>query len=343
MGIRRHKKHPDTWIIEWYPEGRRKDPKTGKPNTKRETYAFKGSEHDARALYAEFLKKAGKAPRIAPTLNDIINEYLIYYTNKNSSGTVSDWTNAWCKLQPIFGQLRPAQITPAMIETYKTARTLQVKPVTVNKELIYFKGIINWMTDHNYCDPLTFKIKGFPRNKTRPPEVIVPVENQVFAILAQAIQPQRDIFTIIYLCGLRRAEALNLTVNRVNIAGGYILVMGKGNKERIVPLSSEAKGILERHIDGKKPTEYVWINPHTGKPFVEIGFALKRAALRAGVDMRVYPHLFRHSTFTHLAQLGANAFQIQALAGHSDIATSQKYVHMGLKGLTELVGKLQKE
>jgi site-specific recombinase XerD len=333
----------DLYRLEWYPEGRKLDPATGKPNTKRETSIFKGSEADARIELAHVNRKARKAPLTSPAFREIVGEYLVYYKNKNCVNTVKDWNLVWrVHLEPVIGNVRPNRLTPAIIEQYKANRLLKAKPITIERELYYLSGLINWMVKNNYADPLHFKIENFPSSKTRPPPTYVPTQDQIDAILAQMRQPQQDICRIIYLCGLRKSEAMNLTVERTQLESGYIMVLGKGNKDRIVPLSDEAKVILKRHIKGKQQSDYIWINPNTKRPFTSFKQGLKQAAKRAKIDMRMYPHLLRHSTLTHLAQHGANAFQIQTLAGHSDIETSQKYIHLALAGLTDLIKKIDR-
>lgn len=342
MGIKRI--GDNVWRLEWYPEGRKKDSKTGKPNSKRETTVFAGSEAEARMELAALNRSSRKPSLISPNFRQVLGDFLIWYSNKNASGSVDVFMSAWKNhLDPFFGGERPNRLTPNLIEQYKSARLKAVKPRTVERELHNLSVFIKWMVRNNYADPLRFKIETFPKSKTRSPAVMVPTEQQLDAIFNEIIMPQQDIYRIIYLCGLRKSEALLLTVKRINLDGGFMIVLGKGNKERYVPINDQAKQILTRTIKDKKPDALVWESYRKpGKPYRNIEASLKRAARRAGIDLRMYPHLMRHSAYTHLAQHGANAFQIQTMAGHEDMETSQKYIHMALATLTDLVKKIDR-
>jgi integrase/recombinase XerD len=146
----------------------------------------------------------------------------------------------------------------------------------------------------------------------------------------------RAMLELLYATGMRVSELTRLPTNQVNLEGGYVLLYGKGSKERIVPLGSEAmkwialylkraRGILSKG----KESPSLFIN-RSGKPMSRQRFwkNLKHYAQKAGLDKRITPHLLRHSFATHLLERGADLRSVQMMLGHVDISTTQIYTHV---------------
>ncbi|KAA6321490.1 Tyrosine recombinase XerD [termite gut metagenome] len=149
-------------------------------------------------------------------------------------------------------------------------------------------------------------------------------------------QRNRAILETLYSCGLRVSELVNLTLSNLYFDEGYIRVDGKGNKQRLVPISPKAiKEItlyyLDRNqIEIKKGYEdYVFLN-HRGKNLTRIMvfYIIKDLAKAAGITKIISPHTFRHSFATHLLEGGANLLAIQCMLGHESIATTEIYTHI---------------
>lgn len=145
----------------------------------------------------------------------------------------------------------------------------------------------------------------------------------------------RAVLELLYATGLRASEAASLKVSHWHPELGYVRVVGKGGKERIVPVGGAARKALERYLGKRAPAprgpgaDAMFLNrrggPVTRQTVWEI---LKRAARRAGVSKKVYPHVLRHSFATHLLERGADLRVVQELLGHSDISTTQIYTHV---------------
>lgn len=144
----------------------------------------------------------------------------------------------------------------------------------------------------------------------------------------------RALFELIYSCGLRISEAATLQIGNLHLNEMLLLVRGKGDKERIVPFGDAAKEWLERYLSqvrprlvGKKIVPTVFVN-YKGQPISRKGVWKRFKELEAltGIDCKV--HTLRHSFATHLLSGGADLRSVQALLGHSDLATTQIYTHV---------------
>lgn len=153
-----------------------------------------------------------------------------------------------------------------------------------------------------------------------------------------ARRPLRDraLLEVMYATGLRVSEAAALKGSQLRIDEGFVTVMGKGGKERIVPLGRQAKEALETYLQserprlvGARPSPYVFVRVG-GKPLSRqsIWRLVRRRARAAGISTRVTPHTLRHTFATHLLGGGADLRVVQTLLGHADIGTTQIYTHV---------------
>lgn len=148
----------------------------------------------------------------------------------------------------------------------------------------------------------------------------------------------RTILELMYATGLRISELVNLKLSDMHLTMGFIQTMGKGEKERIIPLGEIASQWLDHYLDGARvylqdqsveTSEYVFLNSR-GKGLSRQGVwkKVKQLALEAGIDQNVTPHTLRHSFATHLLENGADLRMVQELLGHADISTTQIYTHI---------------
>jgi site-specific recombinase XerD len=152
----------------------------------------------------------------------------------------------------------------------------------------------------------------------------------------------RAVLELLYGCGLRVGEVAGLTVDRVDLDRGRVLVLGKGNKEREVPMSDYAVGAIEHYLRVGRPAHAsdadgpLFFNRRRN-PFSErdIRAMLDRYAARMLPGRRVTPHTLRHSYATHLLEGGADIRAVQELLGHASVATTQRYTHVSRSRLFE--------
>ena len=144
------------------------------------------------------------------------------------------------------------------------------------------------------------------------------------------------ILELLYACGLRATELCQLKLRDVNLQGGCVRVLGKGRKERLVPLGRAATEAIQRYLadcrkslDRSAPGEYVFLS-RTGRPLdrVALWMMVEKYGRSSGLLKSVSPHTLRHCFATHLISGGADLRTVQELLGHSDIATTQIYTHV---------------
>lgn len=150
----------------------------------------------------------------------------------------------------------------------------------------------------------------------------------------------RAMLELLYGAGLRITELLDLRLSDLHINMGFIDVIGKGNKERIVPIGEEAAFALSEYITKgrihlkKIPGDILFVNSR-GSEISRVGFykALKKLAEKAGISKEISPHTLRHSFASHLLENGVDLRMVQELLGHEDISTTQIYTHISRKQL----------
>ena len=179
-----------------------------------------------------------------------------------------------------------------------------------------------------------------PRPGTYLPDVLAPEDVERILDAPPADDPvairDRAILELLYACGLRVSELVGLDTDRVDLPGQQVRVIGKGNKERRVPMGDEARERLHRYRIGPRaewtaarPTPAVFVGKRGKRLSREsVWQVVKRWTEVAGVTERVTPHTFRHSFATHLLEGGADLRVVQALLGHASISTTQLYTHL---------------
>ncbi len=149
---------------------------------------------------------------------------------------------------------------------------------------------------------------------------------------------------LLYATGLRVSELVGLTLSAVNLDRGFLIVMGKGSKERAVPIGESAVDCIRQYLDRSRPfllkgtsSDVLFLSsrrrPMTRQMFWE---RIKGYAVRSGIGKNVSPHTLRHSFATHLLDNGADLRAVQAMLGHSDISTTQIYTHVSRERLRKI-------
>lgn len=154
----------------------------------------------------------------------------------------------------------------------------------------------------------------------------------------------RAMLEVLYATGLRVSELISLQLDQVNLRQGVIRVLGKGNKERLVPLGEEAIDWLERYIKTARPDLFkhqpdASLFPSRRGTLMTrqtFWYAIRRYAVIAGINKTLSPHVVRHAFATHLINHGADLRVVQMLLGHSDISTTQIYTHVAKERLKNL-------
>ncbi len=173
-------------------------------------------------------------------------------------------------------------------------------------------------------------------------------EEEVFKLLDISLQKPIDyrnkaMMEVLYATGMRISELLNLTISNYNKEDASVKVMGKGSKERIIPLSDITMKYLDMYLDNyrkfllkNEPSLYIFIN-YNGKKMSRQGFfkILNELCQKSGINRQISPHVLRHSFATHLLNNGADLRVIQELLGHENISTTEIYSHISNEKISE--------
>lgn len=202
------------------------------------------------------------------------------------------------------------------------------------------KSFFRFLKLENHINTNPTLLLESPRIGRKLPEVlsIEDIDKMISCIDLSTNEGQRNraIIETLYSCGLRVSELVNLEINKIFLEEEYVVIKGKGNKERIVPISPvaihEIKLYLNdrQHLDIKPGEENILFLNRRGRRLtrVMIFYIIKQLAELAGIRKEISPHTLRHSFATHLLEGGANLRAIQQMLGHESIATTEIYIHI---------------
>jgi len=147
----------------------------------------------------------------------------------------------------------------------------------------------------------------------------------------------RALLELLYATGMRVSELVALELDTVNLDGGFLTCLGKGAKERVVPIGRVATDWVRRYLESARPSllkdrpsSYLFVNARGGRSLSRVGFwkIIKKYGRQSGLTQELSPHVLRHSFATHLLERGADLRMIQTLLGHADLSTTQIYTHI---------------
>ncbi|MGQ9844320.1 MAG: site-specific tyrosine recombinase XerD [Spirochaetota bacterium] len=218
---------------------------------------------------------------------------------------------------------------------------------TLARSLAAIRQFYNYMTSIENISNPTVKIETPHFQKVLPDFLSIEEIDRLFASIREDdLYQMRDkaIFELLYSAGLRISEAVELKVIDVDLKNKFLKVLGKGNKERIVPIGDEAKRLIEKYLNDSRPiilgnriSEHLFISKKGGMlNRKSVWRLLKGYAKMVDIRKNITPHTLRHSFATHLLERGADLRAVQELLGHVDISTTQIYTHLARKQLQEI-------
>ncbi|ROT20278.1 site-specific tyrosine recombinase XerD [Muribaculaceae bacterium Isolate-113 (HZI)] len=230
--------------------------------------------------------------------------------------------------------------TDALHQFLCTLRDLGISPRSQARMLSGIRAFFRFLRLEGYTDTDPCELLEAPRFGRTLPDILS-VED-IDSMIA-ALDPEKDetprnhaIIETLYGSGLRVSELVELRMSRVNLDEGYVIITGKGNKQRLVPLSPESIRLIREYLPIRerlkiKPdsSDILFLNRRGGMMTrVMVFYVIRDSAAAAGIIKRVSPHTLRHSFATHLLEGGANLRAIQEMLGHESISTTEIYIHL---------------
>ncbi|CAN5513560.1 site-specific tyrosine recombinase XerD [soil metagenome] len=277
---------------------------------------------------------------------DSIDDYIVYLRDvrRMSSNTVESYARDLAGLAA-FAESRGLPVDtlqrPDLEAFVRHLMSSGLSPRSVARAVACVRGFYRFVAVERKQDES-------PADDLRPPRAWAALPRflsleEVDRLLAQpdAATPRglRDkaLIEVLYATGLRVTELTSLRAGDLNLEDGYLTCIGKGDKQRMVPLGKEAADWVRRYIRDGRPTlvrkassPWLFVNARDGGPLSRVGFwkVLKEYGVKAGIPGDLSPHVLRHSFATHLLDRGAELRMIQVMLGHADLSTTQIYTHV---------------
>ncbi len=235
-----------------------------------------------------------------------------------------------------FNQIDTSVIFAWLIDLNKNGLSAKSRA----RHLVTIRGLFKYLTGEKILSRNPVKDVDIPKTGLALPKFMTIDEVSILLETPDIRKPREmrnaAMMEIMYGAGLRVSELVLIKLQDINLDANFIRVLGKGSKERVVPIGSHARSITQKwmkegrpFILKKHPSSYLFI-AHAGKPMTRQSFwkIIKKYASLANIKKNITPHILRHSFATHLLEGGADLRSVQTMLGHSDISTTQIYTHV---------------
>ena len=287
-------------------------------------------------------------------MRDLLNKYLNHLLiEKGAAGNTLEAygrdLNRYVSFLEKKGIDDPRSVVPeTVVEFLVQIKGEGLSANSMNRSLAALRGFYKFLLQEKRVDQSPLANIELAKVWMRLPDTVS--KEEMILILSQpgeeTPRAQRDsaMLELLYATGLRVSELAGLTMNSINWQVGFLTVMGKGSKERVVPIGKTAYDAVRRYVDEARPklvksrtTDVLFLN-RFGGAFTRQGLwkIIIHYVRKAGLQKNVHPHTFRHSFASHLLEGGADLRAVQVMLGHSDISTTQIYTHVTRDHLTQI-------
>lgn len=223
----------------------------------------------------------------------------------------------------------------------------QKKKTSIARSITSLRRFFRYLMQENIITTDPMQLIELPKKEQHLPDVLSLTEVENLLATPDVTTPlglrDRAILELMYATGLRVSEVINLKLADLHLELGIIQTIGKGQKERLVPIGDTASEWVKKYLKDARPKlakptcDYLFVNFH-GAQLTRQGIwkNLKKHVLAAGIKKNVTPHTLRHSFATHILENGADLRIVQELLGHADISTTQLYTHLSKKRLAKI-------
>ena len=292
-------------------------------------------------------------------MNELIERFLqyIYRRNSQSEKTVDAYKRdltqfkEYLESQGItnFEDVDRLTFMNFLMELRVLPDGTSAKNSTIARKISTYRSFYRYLNEYIGINANPLSSIKTPKNKRKIPDFLFLSEIENFLDTYDENDPiefrDKTMFTMMYACGLRVSELVNLKWQDVDLNQRCVRILGKGNKERIVPFFKGFEKELKKYRlvyyeKYEKGDNHVFIS-QKGKGLTSRGvqFLMKKHAVNIGMDIDVHPHMFRHSFATHLLDNGADIRVVQELLGHASLSTTQIYTHVSTKQLKDVYQK----
>lgn len=277
---------------------------------------------------------------------DEITEYKHYLIvekglSKNSINAYISDLKQFCQyLKEMYQITRIEDITKEHIRLYIKDFSKKLSSTSMNRKMVSIRMFFSFATKEKIININIMNEFELPKINKKLPVILSKDEIEIILnsikITDHLSSRNRCMFELMYATGLRVSELVNLTINMVNLNMGYIKIIGKGDKERLVPISNIVNNLLNEYLQlyrqeflKNNNSQLLFFNNHGDKLKREECYAiLKQIVNQTTINKKISPHSIRHTFATHLLENGADLRSIQELLGHSDISTTTIYTHI---------------
>ena len=230
----------------------------------------------------------------------------------------------------------------------RNLREKKLAPTSVIRKVATLRGFFKWATSVGIIEKNPASTLEQPKTPQRLPKVVSLKE--IEEMLHNNLTPiEHVIMELLYSCGLRVSELVNLKINDIDLNSKYVRCFGKGSKERIIPIGETAKNIIKTYLPYRDLVIRKFNIESKNLLILENGRFITRQdvynfihAQGKIIHKNISPHTLRHSFATHLLENGADLRVVQELLGHSDVSTTQLYTHISKKRLKEVYFSINK-
>jgi len=292
-----------------------------------------------------------------PTLDALSDQYINYllFEKGLAEKTIESYSRDLIRYLDFLSSKGISKIaetdTPLILQHLINLRNDGLGSRSTARHLVTLRGFYKYLVQEKVIKRNPARLVDLPKSGLKLPDVLSVAEIKLLLDLPDTNTPlglrNAAMLELLYASGLRVSELVNLKLLDLNTEAGFVRVMGKGSKERIIPIGIYAKNRLHDYIKRARPlllkdrvSQYLFV-ARAGKPMTRQGFwkLLKRYALQAGITKKITPHSIRHSFASHLLEGGADLRTVQVMLGHVDIATTQIYTHVARDRLKQMHAK----
>jgi integrase/recombinase XerD len=279
---------------------------------------------------------------------DLFLNYLLVEKGA-AANTIAAYSRDLARYLLFLGERSPADIRSSDVANYLAQlKSEAIAPRSRARALSALRMLHRFLVVEGYCELNPTAVIEAPKGVARLPAVLSgkDVEALLAAPLETGAIELRDaaMLQILYATGLRVSELVGLKTGEVNLSAGYLMTIGKGDKERLVPIGESACKAVGRYLEEARDelakqhdTPRLFLS-RLGEGMTRQAFwnIIKKRALQAGVRTSISPHTLRHSFATHLLENGADLRSVQIMLGHADLSSTQIYTHVTRERLKRL-------